>query len=221
MKVVVLLSGGIDSAVMAYNLIVEHHEIVGALSVFYGQKHSKELEAAQKIARCLNIPRHEVIDLRNLQTLLAASSLTSSEKIPEGHYQEASMKSTVVPNRNSILLNIAAGWAITLKADAIAYAAHSGDHEIYPDCRPVFVKRLEKLLKVADYKPVKILAPFLNYSKTDIVRLGNTLGVPFDLTWSCYNGQEEACGKCGTCVERLEAFKENGLTDPIKYREGK
>ena len=150
--------------------------------------------------------------------LLAGSALTSSEiEVPEGHYAEDNMKATVVPNRNMILLSVAAGWAISSKYDRIAYAAHSGDHAIYPDCRNEFAEALDGAIRLADWHEVSLYRPFVDMTKADIVSLGAKLGVPFEKTWSCYKGQDLHCGRCGTCVERREAFYLAGVDDPTTY----
>jgi 7-cyano-7-deazaguanine synthase len=220
-----LLSGGVDSATLLYHLLARNNEVY-ALSVDYGQKHSKELEAATAIAQRamkktqpgMNVLKeHRIINLSVLQPLLQSALTRASIDVPEGHYEAESMKATVVPNRNAILLNIAAGYALSLKADRIAYAAHAGDHAIYPDCREEFVVALEKAINIGNESKLEVYAPFIAVSKSDIVRMGLKLGVPYELTWSCYKGGYKACGKCGTCVERLEAFANNNTTDPIEY----
>jgi 7-cyano-7-deazaguanine synthase len=218
MKVVLILSGGLDSSVLLARLLADRHE-VHALSVDYGQRHRRELDAAREIAAHYGV-EHRVADLSGLRPLLAGSSQTdASVPVPHGHYAEESMKATVVPNRNMLLLGAAGAWAISLKADAVAYGAHAGDHSIYPDCRPEFVAALEKALLLADWHPVRILRPFITLTKADIARLGHKLGVPMGLTWSCYSGEEVHCGACGTCCERLLAFREAGVPDPTVYRD--
>jgi len=222
-KVVMLLSGGIDSATLAYLLNLQGHEIY-ALTIDYGQKHNKEIICARDVASSLNQKRGgtaihwELLDFSVLQNLLK-SALTTEEPIPEGHYEADSMKATVVPNRNAILLNIAAGYALSIGAIAIAYAAHAGDHAIYPDCRPDFVFALEEAIQIGTDSELRVYAPFIHMHKADIIKQGLQLGVPYELTWSCYKGGDKACGKCGTCVERLEAFELNGVRDPIEYEE--
>ena len=127
------------------------------------------------------------------------------------------MKATVVPNRNMIMLSIAAGWAISRRADRVAYAAHGGDHAIYPDCRREFIDALGEAIIIADWHPVRLYGPYVAISKADVVALGQKLGVPFDRTWTCYKGRTKHCGKCGTCVERREAFALAGVPDPTSY----
>ena len=219
MKVILTLSGGMDSAVLLWQLLNQGHE-VRCLSVDYGQRHRRELTAAKDLCLDRGV-EHRIIDLRAVKELMLGSSQTSDDMpVPEGHYAEESMKQTVVPNRNMILLALAGAWAVSTKSESIAYAAHTGDHAIYPDCRPEFTEAMEDALSLCDWHPVKLLRPFLYptpMSKTDIARLGKELGVPFELTWSCYKGGEKHCGKCGTCTERIEAFKLAGVDDPTRY----
>lgn len=215
MKVVIILSGGMDSTVLLYAYLREGHE-VEALSFNYGQRHSKELFHAEEICKSLNVP-HKVVDLSHIKNLLQGSSLTSDIPVPEGHYAEESMKATVVPNRNMIMLSIAAGYAISIKAKILAYAAHAGDHTIYPDCRPEFAEIMRAAFKRCDWHSLELETPFVQLKKSDLAKLGSDLGVPFEKTWSCYKGGEIHCGKCGTCVERIEAFKDAGVKDPTIY----
>ena len=214
---VVLLSGGIDSTTLLY-LVARTYgvEAVEALSLHYGQRHSKELRCAELTCKNLGV-RHTVVDVSGIRKLLKGSALTDDIEVPEGHYSDETMKVTVVPNRNMILLSLAMAKAISSAAGAVFYAAHAGDHLIYPDCRPEFLRAIREVAKVADFHQVKIYTPFLEWRKDRIVRLGMALGVDYSLTWSCYKGQEKACGKCGTCVERLEAFSLVGVKDPIEY----
>lgn len=219
MKIILTLSGGMDSAVLLWLLKNQGHE-VRCLSVDYGQRHRKELRSAVELARLAGV-EHKVVDLSAVRELMAGSSQTSDLPVPEGHYAEESMKQTVVPNRNMLLLALAGAWAVSTKSDAIAYAAHTGDHAIYPDCRPEFTEAMEKAFQLCDWHPVKLIRPFLQpkpMTKADITKLGQGLGVPFGLTWSCYKGEEVHCGKCGTCVERIEAFQLAGVPDPTEYK---
>jgi 7-cyano-7-deazaguanine synthase len=158
------------------------------------------------------------VDLESLGRILP-STLTGEGEIPEGHYAAEVMKQTVVPNRNMILLAIAAGYAEGLGAGFVAYAAHAGDHYIYPDCRPEFVEAVRSAIQLATETRVQLLTPFLYWYKKDIVSWGKELGVPWKLTWSCYKGGEKHCGKCGTCIERKEAFILAGVDDPTEYVE--
>jgi 7-cyano-7-deazaguanine synthase len=218
---IVIASGGLDSTVLAYWLAARGAELT-LLSFDYGQRHRIELEHAADIARLLNCP-HETIELAMLGRLLVGSALIDTKvSVPDGHYTDESMRATVVPNRNAIMLDIAVAVAIVHKADVVAFGAHAGDHAIYPDCRPEFVERFTRSARTANegllVDEFEILAPFLTQSKTDIVRVGAALGVPFERTWSCYRGETVHCGTCGTCTERKEAFEQNGITDPTNYR---
>lgn len=218
MKAVLTLSGGMDSAVLLYKLMKDGY-IVRCLSVDYGQRHRRELQAAANIARFVGV-EHKVVDLRSIRELLAGSSQTSDDvEVPHGHYAELSMRKTVVPNRNMILLALAGAWAISTKSNAVAYAAHAGDHAVYPDCREEFVKPLTEALWNADWHQVKIERPFLQMTKADIASLGQQLGVPFHLTYSCYEGEEVHCGRCGTCCERLWALTTAGVADATRYKD--
>lgn len=218
MKTVLIYSGGLDSTVLLYHLHKAGHA-VNALSVNYGQRHRCELEQAERICHLVNVP-HKVADISAIQPLLAGSSLTSLEiDVTEGHYTEESMKSTVVPNRNMILLSIATGYALSTGADQVAYAAHSGDHAIYPDCRNEFADAMAEAIRLCDWKTVELIRPFVDWTKADIVRRGAELGVPFEKTWSCYKGNSVHCGRCGTCIERREAFDLATLEDPTTYAE--
>lgn len=213
---VLILSGGIDSTVLLAHLLAEGREVF-ALSVDYGQRHRRELEAAKRICGHYGV-KHQVADLRALAPLFGANALTDAQvAVPEGHYEEASMKSTVVPNRNMLLIAVAASWAMSLKASSVAYGAHGGDHAIYPDCRPVFADALDKAIRLADWHEVSLERPFVGLDKAAIVRRGAELGAPLHLTWSCYVGGQEHCGRCGTCVERKEAFAKAGVPDPTVY----
>lgn len=215
MKIVTVISGGMDSITMLHKLHHEGHEIK-AISFNYGQRHSKELEMAKVNCKDLNI-EHRVIDITFLQNLIHKSALTGDIDVPEGHYEDDNMKLTVVPNRNMILASLAIGFAVNEEYDAIALGVHSGDHAIYPDCRPEFIQSLDNVSQIANYKPIKVLAPFINANKTEIIRQGLEIGVDYAKTWTCYKGLEKACGRCGSCQERFEAFKNNGVEDPLEY----
>ena len=218
MRALVLFSGGLDSTVLATQMKHEAKE-TRLLSIDYGQRHAKELDHSQKVADHLGLA-HEILKLPQLGQILGGSSLTDkSISLPEGHYAEESMKSTVVPNRNMILLALAGGHALSLGFDTIAYAAHAGDHTIYPDCRPEFADAMDKALGLADWKDLNLHRPYVEMTKSDLVSRGDQLGAPLHLTWSCYAGGEIHCGKCGTCVERKEAFELAKIPDPTKYEE--
>ncbi|SFR66113.1 preQ(0) biosynthesis protein QueC [Marinobacter daqiaonensis] len=213
--VVVIYSGGMDSFTLLHRALAEGHR-VHALSFDYGQRHVRELEAASEVCEGLGIP-HRVIDIRSLETVMSGSSLTGGGPVPEGHYEEETMKSTVVPNRNMILLSLATGYAVTVKGDAVWFGAHGGDHAIYPDCRPEFIEKMDAVCRVANYEPVAVEAPYMLADKSEILAEGLAMGLDYSQTWTCYNGREKACGVCGSCVERLEAFAANGKTDPLAY----
>lgn len=216
MRTVAVFSGGLDSTVLLAELLAARDEVY-ALSVDYGQRHRIELEHAERIAKRFGVP-WQIADLSSIAPLLAGSSQTSSDiAVPHGHYAEESMKLTVVPNRNMIMLAVAGGWAISLKADRVAYGAHSGDHTIYPDCRPEFAVAVNHALGLADWHRVELFCPFIELTKTQIVERGAALGVDFAQTWSCYEGGGLHCGKCGTCVERQEAFRLARVADPTLY----
>lgn len=216
MKAVLVYSGGMDSTVLLYELKKMRYE-VHALSFHYGQRHAKELHCAKAICFDLGVS-HQTVDLTALGGLLGGSCLTdTSIDVPEGHYAEESMKATVVPNRNMIMLSIAAGHAMSIKADCVAFAAHAGDHAIYPDCRKAFSDSLQHTIGLADWHKVRLHRPYIDQTKTDIAKRGFLAGVPFEKTWSCYKGNEKHCGKCGTCIERKEAFEQAGLIDRTEY----
>ena len=218
MKALVLFSGGLDSTVLATQMKQEATQ-TRLLSIDYGQRHAKELDHSQKVADHLGLA-HEILKLPQLGQILGGSSLTDkSITLPEGHYAEESMKSTVVPNRNMILLALAGGHALSIGFDTIAYAAHAGDHTIYPDCRPEFADAMNKALGLADWNDLNLHRPYVEMTKSDLVSLGEELNAPLQLTWSCYAGGEIHCGKCGTCVERKEAFALANIPDPTKYEE--
>jgi 7-cyano-7-deazaguanine synthase len=233
---VAVFSGGLDSTTLVYHMLAEGY-IPHLLSFNYGQRHGKELQYAALTARQLQLP-HDVVGLTGLTRLISNSALTSavSDKIPgsdgtfhkidvpEGHYAKETMKATVVPNRNMIMLSIAAGVAVNNKYRTIGIGVHSGDHFVYPDCRSEFIKSVSEPIWVGNagfhnfsskitFQPDEpsggpIYAPFLYKTKADIAYRALELGVPLHLTWSCYKGGERHCGRCGTCVERLEAIDE-------------
>lgn len=216
MKVILIYSGGLDSTVLLYHLLNGGNQ-VKAIGINYGQRHRKELIAASLIAGKAGV-EYKVADLSALRPFLGGSSQTDdSVQVPYGHYAEENMKVTVVPNRNSLMLNVAAAWAIASKFDTLAYAAHAGDHAQYPDCRPAFIDAIKVLLRTVDWQPLNLIAPFAYKSKADIALLGHNLRAPMELTWSCYEGGEIHCGKCGTCVERREAFWLAGVGDRTPY----
>jgi 7-cyano-7-deazaguanine synthase len=215
---VVCFSGGIDSTVLLCSEL-SLGRTVHAVSVNYGQRHVCELESAQAITARLGV--HWVrVDLPQLRDVMFGSSQTDDAvAVPDGHYSDDVMRITVVPNRNMILLSIATALAVSIGAEAVAYAAHAGDHAIYPDCREPFADAMAKAIALADWVPVYLRRPFLSVTKADIVKLGAALGAPLNLTWSCYKGGNIHCGRCGTCVERREAFTLARVVDPTTYAE--
>lgn len=216
MRAVVLVSGGLDSTTMLYDAY-EQTQVVQTLSFDYGQRHKKELEAALRTAERLSLPWTR-IDLTSLTPLLKGSALSDPMvEVPHGHYAKETMTLTIVPNRNSIMLSAAVGVALGQACNEVWAAMHSGDHAIYPDCRPEFVDKLNELVPIATESDVRVITPYINMSKADIVRRGYDLDVPFEETWSCYEGGEVHCGRCGTCVERQEAFYLANVPDPTEY----
>ena len=216
MKVVVLLSGGMDS-VTAFHEAMREHEVVAGLSFDYGAKHhAKELPMAAWHCGRAGIP-HRIASLDFVACEFQSDLLSAGGDIPDGHYEEESMKRTVVPFRNGIMLAIAAGFAESHGGDGVVIAAHSGDHAIYPDCREEFLEPMARAISAGTYARIALLRPFVTMDKSGIARRGAELGVDFSHTWSCYKGGELHCGSCGTCVERREAFLLAGIHDPTVY----
>ena len=217
--VIALHSGGLDSSVLLWWLRDQgYHDRVLPLSVHYGQRHSRELRAAREVCEAGDFP-FKLVDLTSLRSVMRGSSQTDEVEVPEGHYADDNMKVTVVPNRNMLLLSVAGAYAVSQHAVSIAYAAHAGDHAQYPDCRPEFINAMRAAFQLNHYWPTELIAPFSGMTKADIVKLGAELGVPMHLTWSCYAGKEKHCGKCGTDVERREAFYLAGIDDPTVYED--
>tara|TARA_R110000824_G_scaffold15525_2_gene65201 strand:+ start:258 stop:935 length:678 start_codon:yes stop_codon:yes gene_type:complete len=220
-----VVSGGMDSFTMLCEMceMVRRGEMdsddLQVISFYYGQRHKRELKQAERQCEWLEIPSWTLVDISEVGGLLTGSALTDDRvDVPHGHYEDDSMKATVVSNRNSIMLNIAAGIARSRGLDTIATAVHAGDHAVYPDCRPEFIESLQQTLRIAmDMPDFKVFAPYLNISKADIATLGAVIGVPYHLSWSCYEGGEIHCGKCGTCVERKEAFSDSLVHDHTRY----
>jgi len=217
METIVICSGGLDSVTLAHKTAAER-SLAGLLSFDYGQRHVKEIESAAACARRLAVP-HRVVDLRDVGAALSGSALTDDVEVPDGHYAEDMMKITIVPNRNAIMLAVAFGMAAAQKVEAVAAAVHGGDHFIYPDCRPGFIDAFQAMQDQAldGVAKVALWTPYVTGSKADIVTDGARLGVPFGETWSCYKGGARHCGRCGTCVERREAFHLAGVPDPTAY----
>lgn len=219
MKTIVICSGGLDSVSLAH-MVANEHQLTRLVSFDYGQRHRKELYYAAACAKRLNVP-YDVIDLRSIGAVLTGSALTDDIDVPDGHYAEESMRITVVPNRNAIMLTVAFGIAAARGDDAVAAAVHGGDHFIYPDCRPAFTNAFEAMQKAAldGYATVSLYTPFVHRTKADIVTEGARYHTPFADTWSCYKGGEHHCGRCGTCVERREAFHLASIHDPTLYED--
>jgi len=217
MKTNVICSGGLDSVSLAHQ-IADRGALSRLISFDYGQRHRKELDYAAACATRLDVPHH-LIDMRAIGAALSGSALTDNIDVPDGHYAEETMKITVVPNRNAIMLSIAYGIAAANGDDAVAIAVHGGDHFIYPDCRPLFTEAFDRMQRAAldGYADVALLTPFVHRTKADIVTEGARVGTPFGETWSCYKGGALHCGRCGTCVERREAFDLAGIPDPTIY----
>ncbi|WP_085890811.1 7-cyano-7-deazaguanine synthase QueC [Roseovarius litorisediminis] len=217
MNTIVICSGGLDSVSLAHKVAAEN-TLKGLLSFNYGQRHSKELDYAAACAARLGVP-FKAVDIQAVGAALTGSALTDNINVPDGHYAEETMKLTIVPNRNAIMLAIAFGMAAAEKADAVATAVHGGDHFIYPDCRPAFISAFQAMQDQAldGYATVRLYTPYVDGSKADIVIDGARHNTPFAQTWSCYKGGERHCGRCGTCVERREAFHLAGVNDPTEY----
>ena len=210
MKTVLIISGGMDSTTLLYDLKHQGYEI-RALSFNYGQRHKKELDYAAKSCSVLKVD-HKIVDLSAITPLISNSALTGNVDVPEGHYEDESMKVTVVPNRNSIMLAIAVGWAENLKYQSVSIANHAGDHAIYPDCRPEFITAFSLAEQLGTYNKIRINAPYADLTKGQIAGIGLDFGIDFEKdTWSCYKGEKKHCGKCGTCVERGLALEEARL----------
>jgi len=215
-KVVVLLSGGMDSVTAIYHS-TRGHEVVGALSFHYGSKHNdREIPFAALHCKKLNVP-HVVIPLAFIGEHFESALLKKGSEIPKGHYEEQTMKQTVVPFRNGIMLSIAGGFAESKNAQGLVIAAHAGDHAIYPDCREAFMIAMGDALRLGTYAEVELMRPFIQTTKAQIAARGYELGVDYSQTWSCYIGGDLHCGECGTCVERREAFLLAGVPDPTAY----
>ncbi len=210
--IIILYSGGMDSSVALYQYT---DRVRLAVSFNYGSKHNvREIEYAAKNCKALDI-EHRVVELDLNKMGFVSDLLQSGGEIPDGHYEDESMKKTVVPFRNGIMLSIAAGIAESMDCNKLLISNHAGDHAIYPDCRPDFIQSMNDAIRFGTYNDVEIMAPYTNLSKREIALIGKEIGVPFEKTYSCYNGQKVHCGTCGTCTERKEALK--GF-DPTEYQ---
>ena len=210
----IILSGGMDSVTLLYD---QQARIALAVTFDYGSKHNaREIPFARLHCHRLGIP-HVVIPLDFMTTYFKSSLLEGGEAIPEGHYTADNMKSTVVPFRNGIMLSVAIGIAESNGLQYVMMANHSGDHTIYPDCRPEFVAAMSEAARTGTFPGITLLCPFTNLTKGQIAARGSELGIDYSETWSCYKGGDKHCGRCGTCVERHEAFVEAGISDPTEY----
>jgi 7-cyano-7-deazaguanine synthase len=218
MKAVIVLSGGMDSTTaLAWAKNDPRVEVAGVLHFQYGSKHNRqELMAVEKIAEHYAV-KLEVVHLADVARLFKSDLLNTGEAVPEGHYADESMKKTVVPFRNGIMLAIAAGYAESIGADMVVLGSHQGDHAIYPDCRVEFIGAMSHAIGLGTYAEIKTATPFQFADKTEIARTGHKLAVPFELTYTCYKGGEKHCGKCGSCTERREAFQLANVPDPTVY----
>lgn len=211
---VIIVSGGMDSITLLYD---KKEEIALAVTFDYGSNHNaKEIAWAKVHCERLKI-KHIVIKLDFMHKYFTSSLLEGADAIPEGHYADENMKSTVVPFRNGIMLSIAAGIAESNGLKKVLIANHGGDHTIYPDCRPAFIKAMNEATENGTYVNVSICAPYTNITKADIARIGKRLGIDYSETWSCYKGGEKHCGKCGTCIERKETLALAGIEDKTEY----
>lgn len=221
-KAIVILSGGLDSSTCAFIAAKEYDEVY-AITFNYGQRHTRELESAKMIGEKIGVKEHRFFTLPTP----TIGSLTTDEKVPEQRNLEDMSKeipSTYVPARNTLFTAYALQFAEEVGADAIFIGVTAMDYSGYPDCRPEYVRAWQNLINEATKKTVtggviKLTTPLLQLYKAEIIEWGTELGVPYELTWSCYNGGEKACGKCDSCLLRLKGFKEAGKVDPITYQE--
>jgi 7-cyano-7-deazaguanine synthase len=213
---VIIVSGGMDSITMLYDY---KDSIAMGISFDYGSNHNaKEIPLAAMHCKRLGI-KHITIPLEFMHQYFKSSLLEGADAIPEGHYADENMKSTVVPFRNGIMLAVAIGIAESNNLTKVLIANHGGDHTIYPDCRPEFIEAIDHAATAGTYVGAHVVAPYTNITKADIARKGKELGIDYSETWSCYKGGEHHCGKCGTCVERKEALHEAGIEDTTIYDE--
>ena len=211
---IIIVSGGMDSVTLLYDF---KDRIALGISFDYGSNHNaKEIPFARWHCEQLGI-EHITIDLAFMPQYFKSSLLEGADAIPEGHYADENMKSTVVPFRNGIMLSIAAGIAESRGLKYVMMANHGGDHTIYPDCRAEFVEAMSEATKAGTFPGIEILAPYTNITKADIARKGKELGIDYSKTWSCYKAEDVHCGKCGTCVERKEALRDAGIEDTTIY----
>ncbi|MCD8394528.1 MAG: 7-cyano-7-deazaguanine synthase QueC [Bacteroidales bacterium] len=215
-KYLIILSGGMDSVTLLHDW---EADIALAVTFDYGSNHAKR-EIAMAAANCEKLGiEHIVIPLAFMHDYFKSSLISGAEAIPEGHYADENMKSTVVPFRNGIMLAVAVGLAESRGLEGVLIANHAGDHTIYPDCRPEFIDAVRRSALAGTFSRVEIISPYCGITKTQIAARGAEIGVDYALTYSCYKGSEKHCGKCGTCVERKEAFRDAGVQDPTDYED--
>jgi 7-cyano-7-deazaguanine synthase len=224
-KAICLLSGGLDSTITTY--FAHHHSYdISTLTIHYGQQHDRELQLAQKTTQHLNIKNHKnlTIDLSHLNSTSLIKTTTT--KIDTHTISEIgkTIPSTYVPARNIVFLSLALSWAESLQCDAIFIGVNSLDYSGYPDCRPEFINAFQSMANLGtktgtEGKPIQIKTPLITKTKKEIILLGKELGVPFEHTWSCYRGEEKACGQCDSCLLRLKGFQDAGLPDPLPYQQ--
>ncbi len=218
-KCIISLSGGMDSTTLLAWLIKEGYDVY-PVWFNYGSKHNqKEIEAVEKICSHYNVlNKLKTIDITFIKDLFKSDLLITGNDIPEGHYEENNMSKTIIPFRNGIFISILTGYAVSIESDYIALGVHIGDHAIYPDCRKEFIEEMETSIQTGTDHYIGLLTPFINLSKVEICNLGvYTLDVPYNITWTCYKGNEKACGVCASCTERKEAFYVNFIEDSIEY----
>jgi len=221
-RAIILLSGGLDSATVLGMAAAEGYEC-HALSFSYGQRHTCELEDARKLAEHFHIRDHRIIPLA-LEGLLSSALTNESIELPEARVPEdmQDIPASYVPARNTILLSIALAHAEIVEANAIFIGVNALDYSGYPDCRPEYIEAFQTMANLATKRgvsgePVAIRTPLIHLTKAEIIRKGIELGVPYELTWSCYRGGEKACGRCDSCILRLKGFREAGSEDPLEY----
>ncbi len=216
MDSVIIYSGGLDSTTLLYE---ERERIALAVTFDYGSNHaSREMSCARWHCQHLGI-EHLVIDIAFVGRYLASSLTAGAEAVPEGDYDDDNMRSTVVPFRNGIMLSVACGIAESRGLQRVLIANHGGDHAVYPDCRHDFVRAMDDAMRAGTYEGVRLVAPYTGIAKSDIVKRGAALGIDYGKTYSCYRGGERHCGRCGTCRERVEAFRKAGIIDPTIYED--
>ena len=214
-RAVVILSGGVDSTTLLYDVLNQGYQVY-PITFHYGQRHLKEVGYAHETCKKLGLP-FKLVEIEALEDLAPSALTREYIDVPKVGYDKESMKDTVVPNRNMVFISLATTYAIGLDASYVFMGAHGGDHALYPDCTPNFMQLMERAVMLCDYTAVSLKTPYIYWNKVDIIKKGIKLGVDYFLTWSCYEGGNLACGQCGTCVERKEAFRLSGVEDPIKY----